>query len=264
MLRSRYTLASICRFLPRPVPNGPRPILLLRLFVLLLCFNSSILRSQRQQSLEQAAATAFSGASSISSAQLTGNAVILSGGTSVSVTATLSASSSGQTSVTLAFPDGDRIESKDVSQGTCATTIGGVASDSSSSSCIMAQSWVLPQLMINAAQRPANLSVASGSSVDCASSCLLFSLNPAASPAPLPANLQRLSQSVLAIDPATNLVTSMFYMQTPDDGSSTEVKVAITFSDYRSVSGVMVPFEIDKAINGNTVMKLSVTSYKLS
>ncbi len=65
--------------------------------------------------------------------------------------------------------------------------------------------------------------------------------------------VQRLSQVELFLAADSLLPTALTFSLHPDDDSNLDISVEIRFSDYRQVSGVLVPFRIQKYVNGGLV-----------
>ena len=61
-------------------------------------------------------------------------------------------------------------------------------------------------------------------------------------------------------DPQTFLPSSLEYAIHPDDNDLQSLEVKVVFSDYRSVSGVMLPFHIEKFINRSLQIKLDINN----
>jgi hypothetical protein len=61
-------------------------------------------------------------------------------------------------------------------------------------------------------------------------------------------------------DPQTYLPASLEYLIHPDTDDAQNVDVRVVFSNYQSVSGVMLPFHIEKYINRSLLLKLDVSN----
>jgi hypothetical protein len=72
------------------------------------------------------------------------------------------------------------------------------------------------------------------------------------------------SQPELAIDielsSATLLPTRASFYIHPDRQSSINIPVEVTYQNYRSVSGVSIPFRIQKFVNGTLVLDITISS----
>ncbi len=64
-------------------------------------------------------------------------------------------------------------------------------------------------------------------------------------------------------DPQTLLPTSIEYLQHADNDLNTTIPVRIVYSNYQTVSGTPVPYQIDRYVNGVLQLALSVTSASL-
>ena len=72
---------------------------------------------------------------------------------------------------------------------------------------------------------------------------------------------QLLSPFDLVLDPNTHLPLYAKFTAHPDNpGIHADIPVQISYSDYRSVSGVMVPFHIQRYLNGSLVLDLTIAS----
>jgi hypothetical protein len=68
--------------------------------------------------------------------------------------------------------------------------------------------------------------------------------------------VQHLTQTEIFLDASTLLPVAMDFNTHPDDNSSLDLPVELLFSDYRTVSGVQVPFRVQKFLNGGLVLDL--------
>lgn len=65
----------------------------------------------------------------------------------------------------------------------------------------------------------------------------------------------------LVLSPATSLPQYAFFTIHPDNpGIHADIAIEIAYTNYRTVSGVMIPFHIQRYVNGNLVLDLVVTS----
>ena len=69
---------------------------------------------------------------------------------------------------------------------------------------------------------------------------------------------QHLSQLDYFLDPATSLPVSISYNIHPDSNAGQDIPVAVEFSDYHAVSGVQIPFHIQKFINGTLALDIQL------
>lgn len=64
----------------------------------------------------------------------------------------------------------------------------------------------------------------------------------------------------IALSPDTLLPENASFTLHPDGHSNVDVPVVISCKDYRLINGVMVPFRIQKTLNGTLVLDLTITS----
>lgn len=69
--------------------------------------------------------------------------------------------------------------------------------------------------------------------------------------------MQGLSQLDIFLDASTNLPVSLSFKTHPDDNALLDIPIEIQFSDYRLVSGVQVPFHVQKLLNNVLVLDLA-------
>ncbi len=68
----------------------------------------------------------------------------------------------------------------------------------------------------------------------------------------------------LGLDRDTMLPAVLAYSVHPDNGSPTSIAIEIRYSDYRTVNGAQVPFHIERFVNNNLQLEISVASAQLS
>jgi hypothetical protein len=65
----------------------------------------------------------------------------------------------------------------------------------------------------------------------------------------------------LVVAPATSLPQYAFFTVHPDNpGIHADIPVEIAYSNYQSVSGVMIPFHIQRYVNGSLVLDLVIAT----
>jgi hypothetical protein len=72
-------------------------------------------------------------------------------------------------------------------------------------------------------------------------------------------DLERLSTVDIFFDPTTHLPLVLVYNTHPDNDYERDIPVEIRFSDYRNVDGVMVPFRIQRLLQGVLNLDLTVS-----
>lgn len=87
-----------------------------------------------------------------------------------------------------------------------------------------------------------------------------------ADPGALPL-LKHLSMMLITFDPQTHLPVTVDYSEHPEKSAKADISAEIQYSDYRSVSGAMIPYSIQKYLNGTLVFEIhadKVTFYSSS
>jgi hypothetical protein len=74
------------------------------------------------------------------------------------------------------------------------------------------------------------------------------------------ADIEKLSEFTLLIDKKTGLPAKLQFSAHPEDDANVDIPVEVVYSDYREVDGVIVPFRIEKYMNGNLLLELTVNS----
>jgi len=72
--------------------------------------------------------------------------------------------------------------------------------------------------------------------------------------------MAHLSSVDLFLSPATYLPVAAKFATHPDRSSNIDIPVAVTYSDYRQISGVEIAFHIQKFINGTLVLDITASS----
>lgn len=72
--------------------------------------------------------------------------------------------------------------------------------------------------------------------------------------------IQQLSTVDYDLDPVSYLPVDVSFLAHPEDDFNRGILVEATFSDYRDVSGVMVPFHIKRFVNGTLELDITISS----
>ncbi len=72
--------------------------------------------------------------------------------------------------------------------------------------------------------------------------------------------LENLSLVDVFFDASTHLPQAVVYNTHPDNDYGRDIPVEIRLSDYRNVNGVMVPFHIQRSMQGVPNLDLTVTT----
>ena len=243
------------------------------LCLLLFCMaNSGFVHSQTATAqipspFQQQAQAAVSGGKPFSVVNLTATAEWIAGSDRESGTAQLQANIDGSTNVQLALGKASRtdVQTKADSSRSCTWTDGtGKSFDVFGPNCLIAIPWFSPSLFTQSSVTlPALLASTDDGAVERDNATLhqvsyLLKLTGANT-----ASTSRMvSQSTVKVfyDPQTFLPTSLEYAIHPDKNNLQNIPVKVAFSNYQSVSGVMLPHHIERFVNRTLQLKLDVTT----
>jgi hypothetical protein len=76
--------------------------------------------------------------------------------------------------------------------------------------------------------------------------------------------IQRISTVHVFLDGTSGLPVGLRFTTHPDDNALLDIPVEIHFSNYKAVSGVQVPFHIQKFLQGTPLLDLSVTAVQIN
>src|ERR1051326_7823501 len=76
--------------------------------------------------------------------------------------------------------------------------------------------------------------------------------------------LQHLSTIDFYLDPTSALPLAIAFQMHPDNDAARDIPAEVRFADYRSINGVLVPFHVQKMLNGGVIFDITVTSATLN
>lgn len=237
---------------------------------LALCISSSATancQSLTPSAFQTKAQGAVSGGKLFSRVTLAANAEWTAGSLHQTGTAQLQANADGSTSVQLSLGQASHTESqtKADSARTCEwTDQAGASHDILGPNCFIAVPWFAPSLYTQPlSQLPALIGTTDDGEVSKDGSTLhqisyLLNLQGADSTS----TDQMVSQSTVKVfyDPQTALPDSLEYFVHPDSNDLQNIPVRVVFRNYQSVSGVMLPFHVEKYVNRTLQLTLDVTN----
>jgi len=214
---------------------------------------------------------AFSGGQTVNNVVLQGNATWQAGSLQDSGPVTLTASSSGTTQVQIALSAlGVRTESESgqgSAQSCTWSKADGVSHEVSSTNCWKALLWFLPALSLQSSSMSASLGIADMGTGTIGSgtyrhlqSQLVFSDTPQS----ITSQVMQFSTTDLGLDPVSLLPSVLTYTLYPDSGSSTPIAIEIDYSNYTAVSGVQIPFTIQRYVNGSLQLAITLSSAQIN
>ncbi len=244
----------------------------------LLILSTTFLFSQNQQpvsdaqaiALAQQAIAALTNGSAVTDVTLNGTATWNVASLSETATATLIAKGTGESRFDMTLNAGSRSE---IRNDGSSTTQGEVLAPDGSvlpwehQNCLVNAVWFFPQLSVLAATGDASLiftyvgqETRNGISVHHIQS---YRYIPGAIPEATALN-QQLSTMDIYLDAASLLPTAFAFNIHSVDGADPGLPVEVDFSSYQSVSGVQVPFRIQRYVAGSLGLDFTVTSAQLN
>jgi hypothetical protein len=223
--------------------------------------------TQTPTTFQQEAQAAVTGGKSFSVVNLNATAVWTAGSLQQSGTAQLQANADGSTNVQLALGPASRteVQTKADSSRTC-TWIDNAGNnhDVLGPNCLIAIPWFSPSLFTQTCVRlPALLGITDDGAVTKSGSTfhqVSYLLNLTGADAS--STSQMVSQSTVNVfyDPQTFLPASLEYFIHPDNNDLQNIPVRVVFSNYQPVSGIMLPFQIEKYVNRTLQLRLDVSN----
>jgi hypothetical protein len=238
---------------------------------LLIFVGSTFLFSQEQPPVSDPQAVSFAsqsiaaltGGQAIKDVTLIGNVTWSGGVTPETGTATLLASGTGESRMSLVLPSGTRTEIRDASTGVAQgkwIAQNGVSGLFASQNCAMDAVWFFPALGSLAAGPNVVLiyvgeETRNGAAVQHIRSYVYQSNSSGLSPSP-----QQLSAMDFYLDATTFLPAAVNFNAHPDNNAGTNLPVEIDFSSYQVLNGVMVPTSIQRYLQGNLMVDITISS----
>jgi hypothetical protein len=246
-----------------------RSIICLLFFCLTASYSarSQTATSQIPTTFQLQAQSAASAGKPFSAVNFTATAEWTAGSLHESGTAQLRANVDGSNNIQLALGKASRteVQTKTDSSRTCTwTDSAGKSREILGPNCLVAIPWFAPGLFV---QPPVGLPallgttddgvISKGSATFHRVSYLLKLKGKNAA-----ATTQMVSQSTVKVfyDPQTFLPASLEYSIHPDNDDSQDIPVKVGFTNYQSVSGVMLPFHIERYVNRTLQLKLDVSN----
>jgi hypothetical protein len=223
--------------------------------------------SQTPTVFQVQAQTAVSAGKPFSAVNLSATAEWTVGSLHESGTAQLQANVDGSNSVQLTLGKASRTETQskaDSSRKCTWTDSAGKSHDVPGPNCLVAIPWFSPSLFAQpAAVLPILLGATDDGTVSKGGSTVhqvsyVFKL-----PGQDASTANRLmNQSAVKVfyDSQTSLPVSLEYFIHPDNDDSQNIPARVAFSNYQSVSGVMLPFHIERYVNRTLLLKLDVSN----
>jgi hypothetical protein len=212
--------------------------------------------------------TALAGAAQISDVTLTGAATRVAGSDTGSGTFTLKALGISESRMDLNLSDGLRSEIRTSASGGPQGSWAGPNGSFNSMAvhnCLTDPAWFMPALsVLSQLSNPSLIAVYVGQETKdgVAVQHVHFALQ-SASPDPT-GLIQSLSAEEVYLNASTFLPVALVFNSHPDNNANANIVVEIDFSNYQAVNGVQVPFRIQKLLNGNLFLDLTIQNVTLN
>ncbi len=223
--------------------------------------SSSVLLSQ--------AVSAFSNGQAIHTIRITGNATWYSGQQEDAGSVVLTASDNGPAGLQLELQAlGQKTESQSSvgSSAKCSWTgSDAVSHQVHASSCCMPLIWFLPAFSLQPAYLANNVNLTDfgNGSVGNATGTyrhLRLQLSTTDASDPITEDVSNQAAADLGLNPQTMLPAVLVYAMQPDNGAPISIPVQVVYSDYQLVSGINIPFVIQRYVNGQLQLAIHVNS----
>jgi len=193
---------------------------------------------------------------------LTGSITWSGGADPETGTATLLASGTGESRMSLVLPSGTRTEIRDASTGVPEgqwIAPSGASGRYASQNCTTDPVWFFPALGSLAAGSNVVLIYVGEETRNAAAvqhiQSYIYQQNPSGSvPSP-----QQLSAMDFYLDATTLLPAAITFNAHPDNDANTNLLIEVDFSNYQVLSGVLVPAHIQRAMQGNVLVDITIS-----
>ena len=265
------TLLCVFRVPSGPI-EGPTHRVHSLLFILLIAA-SHFCQAQQPQSDPKAVAfasqaiTALTAGSTIKDVTLTGTVTWSGPSGTESGTATLLALGTGESRIDMALPDGTHSQIRDSSTG---VPLGEWIAPSGAhgffppQNCATDAVWFYPALGSLASGPGVVLAYVGQENRNDATvqhiQSYVYQYNPSGlSPTP-----QQLSTMDFYLDAVTLLPVAIVFNNHPDNNANINLPVEVDFLSYRTIAGVLVPAHVQKLLQGNLIIDLTVSGAALN
>lgn len=211
--------------------------------------------------LARQALQALAGGTALTDITLQASASYIAGSDQESGTATLVARGNAQSRLMLNLTEGTRQEIRNGASG-ARSGPDGVQHATALHNCWVDASWFFPALTLQALSADPTLGVVYLGPAEwngLAAIHLQFSHLVPGQMAGITTQIQSLSTSDLYLGPKSLWPLALGFNAHPDNDLNLNIPVEIQFGDYRTVSGVLVPFRIQKFLQRTLTLDLAIT-----
>jgi hypothetical protein len=251
-----------------------RELLVILFFLLLVTLCSSaqqpVATSAQARALASSALTALNGATQVSDVTLTGTGTRTVSADVESGNFTLKALGNYQSRLDFVEGAGTLSEVFNISsnnpQGYWIAT-DGTTHPTASHNCIVGQVWFFPSLSVLAQASTGNYTaIYIGLETKNGVSVQHIQIAPQSSAVSAASNqtLAQIATTDIYLDASSYLPVAMAFGTHPDDNANLNIPVEIDFSNYQNVQGVLVPFHVQKFMNGSLLLDLTIQSAQMN
>ncbi len=228
---------------------------------------TTLLRDPQGLTIIQSAVKALAGPTDITDVTLQASAHYTAGSDEQMGTATLIARGNMESRVLLNLSGGQRLEIRNDFAGAW-SGVDGTLYATASQNCFTGASWFFPALTLQAALADTQ-SVVLYLGTDESKGKPLLHLKVARILPGQPASVSaadtlRMTGIDFYLDPQSFLPLVLAFNTHPDDNAGVDIPVEIQFGDFRDTNGALVPFRIQKYVQGTPTLDLTVTSVSLN
>jgi hypothetical protein len=209
----------------------------------------------------------LSGGGQIADITLTGTATRVAGSDTGSGTVTLKALGTSNSRMDLSLSDGTfselRTGQSGAPQGQWLAPSGSYNS-MATHNCFTDAAWFFPALSILTQLSNPNLIatyVGQETKAGVGVYHLQLSIQSPSDPTGL---LEQLSAADVYLSASTYLPVALVFQTHPDNDALTNILVEVDFSNYQSINGVLIPFRVQKSLNGRLFLDITVQSAVLN
>jgi hypothetical protein len=237
------------------------------LFVL-LAISSPVLATNQPASDPQAVSfasqsiAALTGGNPVSDVTLTGSVTWSGGASQETGTVTLLASGTGESRMSLVLPSGTRTEIRDASSGVAQgqwIAQSGASGLFASQNCATDAVWFFPALGSLTAAPGVVLTYVGQETQNGAAVQHIQSYIYQPNPSGIIPSPQQLSTIDFYLDATTFLPVTIIFNAHPDNNASANLPVEVDFSNYQVLNGVAVPTHIQRSLQGNLLVDITVS-----
>jgi hypothetical protein len=209
----------------------------------------------------------LSGSVQIADITLSGTATRIAGSDTGSGTITLKALGTSNSRMDLSLSDGTFSEIRTAQTGTPQgqwLAASGSYNNVAAHNCMTDAAWFFPSLSVLSQLSNPNL-VATYIGPETKAGVGVYHLRLSIqSPTDPTGLLQQLSAEDVYLNASTYLPVALVFQTHPDTDALTNILVEVDFSNYQSINGVLIPFSIQKFLNGSLFLDITIQSAVLN